>query len=135
MRIVHPNILKLFIFLLLTVFITETVYANGMMIVERNSGSNSSQIAVNNDHPVEHCHDMQTAQQDHVQSYNNPQSHNKPQSQSSCTNCSHCFACFTMIPQGQFSVISMRPQKIVATAFAENYLSPTSIQLQKPPIA
>jgi predicted aldo/keto reductase-like oxidoreductase len=106
-----------------------------MMVVERNSGSNSSQNVVNNDHLVEHCHDMQITQQGHVQSYNNPQSHDKPQSQSSCTNCSHCLACFAMIPQAQFSVISMRPQKIVATAFAEHYLSPTSIQLQKPPIA
>lgn len=124
MRIVHPNILKLFIFLLLTVFITESVYANGMMIIERNSGS--SQIAVNNDNHAEHCHHMQTTQQDNVQSHNKPQSH---------SSCSHCLACFTMIPQGQFSVISMRLQKIVATALAENYLSPTSTQLQKPPIA
>lgn len=135
MRIVHPNLLKLFIFLLLTVFITESVYANGMMIIERNSGSSSRQIAINNDNHVEHCHDMQTTQQDHAHSDNKPQSHNKQQSQSSCTNCSHCLACFSMIPQGQFSVIFMRSQKILATALAETYLSPTSTLLQKPPIA
>lgn len=129
MWIVQFNMLRQFIFLLLTVFITESVYANGMMIDERNSGSNSRQITINNDNHVEHCHDMQSTPQSQAHS------DNKHQSKSSCSNCSHCLACFTMISQRQFAVICMRSDKILASALTETYLSPTSTLLQKPPIA
>lgn len=75
-----------------------------------------------------HCHDQVIADNVHEHSQN------KPQTQSSCSHCNHCLACVPAILQGQLKPISNPDQVILATSFAEVYLSPASAQPQKPPI-
>lgn len=140
MQSFNHRLLRTFVFLLATVFITNTVYAGGMMVtVTLNSmaGSKMVQSQASNEHNnAHHCHDQVIAdeahQQGHSQGYH--QSRHKPQSQSGCSHCNHCLACFSVIPQGQIKTISSLNQVVLAISFAEIYLSPTSAQPQKPPI-
>lgn len=127
MRFTHPQFLRFFVLLLITVFTAETVYASGMMTVEQ-VASGLSQSVENTEIHTEHCHDVQSK---HLQ----VQTHEKQQSQANCSHCNHCFACFSMMPQGQFNAIVVQVQHVTATPFVNIYHAPTSAQPQKPPIA
>lgn len=115
------KLLKLFVLLLLTVFISEIVYASGMMV--------STQIASSHTeiHP-EHCHEVQSAE-------NSQQTHEKQRAHASCKDCGHCFACFSMMVQASLSTPALQKQSIAKAIFVEIYHSPSTAQPQKPPIA
>jgi len=121
MSLSSHKLLRLFVLLLLTVFISETVYASGMMA--------SLQVTSNNaEMQDEHCHEVQLVQ--HSQ-----QTHEKQHAHASCKDCSHCFACFSMMVQAPLSVHALQKQLIATANFVEIYHSPNSVQPQKPPIA
>ena len=119
MRFLSHYLLRSFIFLLLTVFIANTVYASGVMTAD--------QLHALADHKTVHCPAASSvASEQHC--------HNQHQHKHSCNDCNHCFACFTVIIPNHFSSISNPDQSISVMTFAEIYLSPTSVQPQKPPI-
>ena len=130
MRLLKPQLLRLLVLLLLTVFITETVYASGMvMAAVHTSSQNADQSFNGSESYADHCHDMQSNQQSDMQS------HQKQPSHSNSTSCSHCIACFSIIPEELLSSISMTPQLIGSEFFVEIYLSPDATALQRPPIS
>ena len=117
-RLSH-KVLRMFVLLLLTVFITETVYASSMMAITPNT-SNEAEAQ------VEHCHEM----------YQSPvQSDNKQESHAQCRDCNHCFACVSMLVQAPFAMLIIQAPPITSLAYLEFYHSPSSTQPQKPPIA
>lgn len=117
-----PKFLRLFVLLLLAVFISETVYASGMMTV--------AQIATKNaETQAEHCHKVSDAQ--HYSEHD----HEKQHSHASCKDCSHCFACFSMMALATLSAPVLQKQLILTSLFVEIYHSPSTAQPQKPPIA
>ena len=134
MRFLSHHLLRGFIFLLLAVFIANTVYASGMMaagqlhaladnqIVQRHAAGSSTAEA--------HCH-QQFASDATLQHQQYQQHH---QHKHSCNDCNHCFACFTMAIQSTPNHIFNPEQLISSIQFAEIYLSPISAQPQKPPI-
>jgi hypothetical protein len=118
MSLSSHKLLRLFVLLLLTVFISETVYANGMMASLQVTSSHAETQA-------EHCHEVQLVQQ----------AHEKQHAHASCKDCSHCFACFSMMVQAPLSTPSLQKQLIATALFVEIYHSPSTAQPQKPPIA
>lgn len=134
MRLFSHYSLRIFIFLLATVFIADTVYASGMMASV--SLHDQGQVKVAQDSSdqhdgMHHCHDNFIADNDHHQSPQKSQSH----SQNACDHCNHCLACFSIIPSSQLQVMPDFNPVILAMPFIEIYLSPASAQPQKPPIA
>ena len=117
-----PKFLRLFVLLLLTVFISETVYASGMMVVAKVASNNAETQA-------EHCHNVPNAQ--HYSEHD----HEKQHSHASCKDCNHCFACFSMMVQAPLSTPALQKQLIAKANFVEIYHSPSTTQPQKPPIA
>jgi hypothetical protein len=115
------KLLRLFVLLLLTVFISETVYASGMMASVEVT---PSQVETHS----EHCHEAQLAQHSLL-------AHEKQQTHVSCKDCSHCFACFSMMVQAPLSTSALQKQLIATAIFVEIYHSPNTAQPQKPPIA
>jgi hypothetical protein len=109
---------RLFVLLLLAVFISETVYASGTMSAVQ-AASNNAETR------TEHCHEVPSARQ----------AHEKQHEHASCKDCSHCFACFSMMVQAPFHTIALQKQLIAISIFVEIYHSPSTAQPQKPPIA
>lgn len=118
MSLSSHQLLRLFVLLLLTVFISETVYASGMM----------APVQVNPSHaeaPVEHCHEVPNTQQ----------SHEKQHTHASCKDCSHCMACFTILPPSQLDEMQSQIQVTTVSLFEPSYLSHISARPQRPPIS
>ena len=115
------KILRFFVLLLLTVFISETVYASSMMAVAQVVSTQAEMRAA-------HC-------DENHQSPSHFHHQEKQQSHANCHDCSHCFACVSMIVQDQFHLLAQHSAMIGHLAFAEIYHSPSSIQPQKPPIS
>jgi hypothetical protein len=121
MSLSSHKLLRLFVLLLLTVFISETVYASGMMAVV--------QVASNHaETHVEHCHEVQLV-------LHSQQAHEKQHSHAGSHDCNHCFACFSMMVQAPLSAPVLQKQLITRAVFVEIYHSPSTAQPQKPPIA
>lgn len=119
------KLLRLFVLLLLTVFVTESVYASGMMV--------ATEMRANHiEKHVEHCHEHQ--QQVALQDHQNLQTSEKQQSHASCKECSHCFACFSIIVPATLSASVSHAHEVAIIPFVEIYHAPTSAQPQKPPI-
>lgn len=118
MSLSSHKLLRLFVLLLLTVFISETVYASGMMASVQVLPSPSEVSA-------ELCHDVPNAQQ----------AHEKQHAHASCKDCCHCFACFSMMVQAPLIAPALQKQFVATTLFVEIYHSPSTTQPQKPPIA
>ena len=128
MRFLSHYLLRGFIFLLLTVFIANTVYASGMMVAGQFADNKAAQCHAASTAATEHhCHQQVASDEASQQQH---QHHHK----NSCNDCNHCFACFSVIIPSQFNQISTPDQMIAAIPFAEIYLSPASAQPQKPPI-
>lgn len=131
MRFLSHYLLRGFVFLLLTVFIANTVYASGVMTVgQLHALADNKTVqchAVSADAAEHHCHRQLVSDEATQQQH---QHHHK----NSCNDCNHCFACFTVIIPSHFTNISNLGQVISAIPFAEIYLSPASAQPQKPPI-
>jgi hypothetical protein len=121
MSLSSHKLLRLFVLLLLTVFISETVYASSMM-------ASAQAILSQAESQVENCHEMQDVK--HSQ-----QTQEKQYSHASCKDCSHCFACFSMMVQAPLSAPTLEKQMIATALFVEIYHSPSTAQPQKPPIA
>lgn len=125
MTLSSQKLLRLFVLLILMVFVTETVYANGMMAVTDLSANKTDQ-------QVEHCHEHE--QQVASQIYLNQHGHEKQSTHSNCKECGHCFACFSIIVPATLSASVAHQQMIATIPFVEIYHAPTSAQPQKPPI-
>lgn len=122
MSLSSHKLLRLFVLLLLTVFISETVYASGMMASLQVTSSHTETQA-------EHCHEVTSVQ------LNSQQAHEKQHAHANCKDCSHCFACFSMMVQAPLSTPALQKQLIATANFVEIYHSPSAVQPQKPPIA
>lgn len=131
MRFFSHYSLRRFVFLLLAVFIANTVYASGMMAAGQLHALAESKTVQCHATSADghHCHqppgsgDALQHQQHHSQHKNG------------CSDCNHCFACFSVIIPAFFNPVSTPNMKIAALPAAEIYLSPASAQPQKPPIA
>lgn len=121
MTLSSHKFLRVLMLLLLTVFISETVFASSMMISVQVTPSHAETH-------VEHCHEVQFVQ--HSQ-----QAHEKQHAHVSCKDCSHCFACFSMMVQAPLSTPVLQKQVVATVIFVEIYHSPSTAQPQKPPIA
>ena len=137
MRFLSHFLLRGFIFLLLTVFIANTVYASGVMAADQLHA-----LAENKDNKIAQCHAASSSAVKHhchqqlaSDGALQHQTQHQHQHKNSCNDCNHCFACFTVIIPSHFSHISNSDMSISAIPFTEIYLSPTSAQPQKPPIA
>lgn len=117
---------RLFVFLLLTIFFTDTVYASGMMVADQLCDSHTVSIETLHDHDdhdmVQHAH--------HQHDETQKQSSNDP-----CSKCGHCMACFTVLPPSQIENIQFQHQTIEVSLFQPSYHSHISAQPHRPPIA
>lgn len=115
---------RVFIFLLLTIFLTDIVYASGMMVAD--------QLCENNTVSIEsHNHD------DHDMNQHENHQHDAGQNEltnDQCSKCDHCMACFTVLPPSQLDKMQSRLQASEITLFEPSYHSHISAQPQRPPI-
>jgi ferredoxin len=125
MKFKQSKLLRTFIFMLLAVFLTETVYASGMMMAD--------QLCANHTVSAEsHNHD------DHEMIQHEHQQHDAGQKQSTndhCSKCGHCMACFTILPPSQLDKMQSQIQAIEVPLFEPSYHSHVSAQPQRPPIS
>ena len=125
MRFKQLRLLRMFIFLLLTVFFTDTVYASGMMTSDQMCGNH----AVGSENHTHDGHDIH--QNDH---HKHDEAH-KQFPNDHCSKCGHCMACFSVLPPSQLDNMQSQPQTIAVCLFEPSYLSHISAQLNKPPIS
>lgn len=118
MSLSSHQLVRLLVLLLLTAFVSETVYASSMM-------ASVQEVSSHTEAQVEHCHETLNAQQVHKNQH----------TQSGCKDCSHCFACFSMMALGQSNAPELQKPLIETDVFVEIYHSPSTTQPQKPPIA
>jgi len=151
MRLYNHHFLRIFVVLLVTVFITNTVYAGSVMV-----SASFNSIAVNASAQAQavlesvaehHCHDPDSSDQYH--SHHNDsdenhhsadvlisqQSHDQSPSHGGCSHCNHCLACYSMMLYDQVNVASISSQPVLAIATNALYIAPTNPQPKKPPIA
>lgn len=124
MQFKQPQSLRIFIFLLLTIFFTDTVYASGMMVAD--------QLCDNHTVSTESHHD------DHDMNQHDHHQHDAGQKQSTndhCSKCGHCMACFTILPPSQLDKMQSQIQATTIRLFEPSYLSHISAQPQRPPIS
>ena len=116
---------RLFIFLLLTIFFTDTVYASGMMVADQlcDNHTVSTESHNHDDHDIiQHDHHKHDAGQ-------------KQSSNDHCSECGHCMACFTILPPSKLANMQSQVQAIEVSLFEPDYLSHVSAQPQRPPIS
>lgn len=117
--------LRIFIFLLVTIFFTDTVYASGMMVADQLSANHT--VSAESHHHDGHDMDQHENHQ-----------HGDDQQQSTndhCSKCGHCMACFTILPPSQLDKMQSQVQAIEVTLFEPSYHSHVSAQPQRPPIS
>ena len=117
--------LRVFIFLLLTIFFTNTVYASGIMMADQLCANQivSTESHNHNSHGInQHEHHQHDAGQ-------------KQSANDHCTKCGHCMACFTILPPSQLDKMQSQIQAIEVTLFEPSYHSHVSAQPQRPPIS
>ena len=125
MQLKRLKFLRAFIFLLVAVFLTDTVYASGMMI--------AAQAPISNSTVIEHCLDHRVVDADHHKHEADTQQ--KQSSSDHCSKCTHCMACFTVLPPSQLNNLESQVEEISTSLFKASYLSHVSAQLQRPPIS
>ena len=116
---------RTFIFLLLTVFLTDTVYASGMMVADQLSANHT----VNAESHNHDGHDM-NQHENHQHDPGQKQSTNDH-----CSKCGHCMACFTVLPPSQLDNMQAQVLAIGISLFEPSYHSHISAQPQRPPIS
>ena len=125
MQFKQPRSFRTFIFLLLTIFFTDTVYASGMMVAD--------QLCANHTVSTEsHNHDG------HGINQHENHEHDVGQQQSAndhCSKCSHCMACFTILLPSQLGNMQSQVKAIEDSLFEPTYHSHISAQPQRPPIS
>lgn len=117
--------IRTFIFLLLTVFLTDTVYASGMMVADQLSANHTASAESHN----HDGHDMDQ-HENHQHDAGQKQSTNDH-----CSKCGHCMACFTVLPPSQLDNMQSQVQAIEVSLFEPSYHSHISAQPQRPPIS
>jgi len=124
MKLFRSPFLRVFVVMLLTVFVTNTVYAAGIMTSKPFENVKESIVVQHQDHSQDaaHCHNQDKSADQDVDVH------------SRCNQCHHCFACFSALPQAPLSAVAIKPKMVLAVLFAPIYLSPVTIQPQKPPI-
>ncbi len=125
MQFKHPQSFRIFIFLLLTVFFTDTVYATGMMVADQLSANHT----VSAESHIHEGHDI---------NQHGSHNHDVGQKQSTndhCSKCGHCMACFTVLPPSQINKMQSQLNAIALSLFEPSYLSHISALPQKPPIS
>lgn len=124
--------LRVFVFLLLTVFISETVYATGMMAANELQPEHSSSLDIDAAHvqPDEQhqYHKHQTKEHHHS-------GHDKNTSTDHCTKCGHCIACFTLLPPTKIENLPTQHAAVNNVLYKVSYISHISAQPHKPPIS
>lgn len=138
MRLFNHYLLHTFVVLLITVLITNTVYAAATMAsVSFNGLSASAQSQADDNAGMQHCHDHAHSDKryDSVDSSLYDQSQDTSQSYSACSDCTHCMACCSMIPQQHSEMGSVSGSIVLTVVPKPLYLSPASPQPNKPPIA
>jgi Ni/Co efflux regulator RcnB len=140
MRLFNHLFLRIFVALLVTMLIANTVYAGGMMVstaltnaqqkqnVQQKSNVQQKQSALHN-HEAQHAHQHAHAE------LNTHEIDHQTTSDGGCKHCNHCLACSSMMPNHAMKVIEDSHKAVMVTSSSPVYLSPTSPQLQKPPIA
>lgn len=125
MQFKQPRSFRIFIFLLLTVFFTDTVYATGMMVVDQLSANHtvSAKSHIHEGHDINQ-HDNHNHDTGQKQSTNDH-----------CSKCGHCMACFTILPPSKLANMQPQVQAIEASLFEPDYLSHVGAQPQRPPIS
>ncbi|NOT14379.1 MAG: hypothetical protein HOP21_02140 [Methylotenera sp.] len=130
MKLYRHHLLRSVVFIMLAVFVMNTVYASGEMALMPNTVAQQEALEAGSDtHLTMHCHDNQ-----HSQGSLNSQASDQ-KSHTACNGCHHCFACFSVIFQSVMNDFSIAPQLVLAHSLTQIYLSPTHVQPQKPPIA
>lgn len=125
MRNKQLRIFRTFIFLLLTIFFTDTVYASGMMVADQLCDNHSASVE---NHDASHMHQDQYENHHHDAGQKQaPNDH--------CSKCGHCMACFTVLPPSQINKMQSQVQAIEVSLFEPNYLSHITAQPQRPPIS
>jgi hypothetical protein len=154
MLLFNHHFLRIFVVLLITVFISNTVYAGGMMVsasldsVAVNASLQSpikltAQSHIASKHGEAHnCHHHDSFDQNHAHQYHGAgdtlishQAHDQSPSHGSCSHCNHCMACYSMILYDQVNVASISSQPVLAIANRVLYQAPTTPQPNKPPIS
>lgn len=117
--------LRVFIFLLLTIFFTDTVYASGMMVANQLCASHtvSTESHKYDDHGM-------NKHENHKRDAGQKQSTNDH-----CSKCVHCMACLTILPPSQLDKMQSQIQATTISLFEPSYLSHISAQPQRPPIS
>lgn len=125
MQFKQLKLYRVVIFLLLTVFFTDTVFACGMMVAGLLCDNHTVSAEFHNheangvDQHDHHNHDIKQKQSanDH------------------CSKCGHCMACFTVLPPSQLNNMQPEIQMATISLFEPSYLSHVSAQPQRPPIS
>ena len=117
---------RVFIFLLLTVFLSDTVYASGMMVADQLCDNH---IVIGESH----THDGHDVGQ--LQNHEHDDAGQKQPANDHCSKCGHCMACFTILPPSQLNKMQSQVQTIEVTMFEPSYHSHVSAQPQRPPIS
>ena len=126
MRFKQLKSLRTFVFLLLTVFLTDTVYAIGMMVDDQLSSNHHSSANA-------HC-----LKPSHAEALGDHHKHDAQQKQSSsdhCSKCGHCMACFSVLLQSQLGNMQSQVHAIAISVFEPSYISHISAQPHRPPIS
>lgn len=120
--------------MLLAVFVTNTVYAAGVMTSKPFEQLQTDQLQATQSHRNAAIH-----HQDHTQNVANCDHYDESidtnvDVHSRCNQCHHCFVCFSVLPQLPLNIAIIKPTIVLAVLFKSIYLSPIAIQPQKPPI-
>lgn len=127
--------LRVFIVLLLAVFVTNTVYATGVMTSKPFEQRQIERIQTKRLHSLQHEAHADSHAQDTAHCHNQDKSVDQHDDvHSRCNQCHHCFACFSALPQLPLGVAVIKPEMVLAINFSPIYLSPVTTQPQKPPI-
>jgi predicted aldo/keto reductase-like oxidoreductase len=117
--------LRTFIFLLLAVFFTDTIYASGMMVADQLSA---------NHHTTDNAHSPEPT---HVDAHDHHKDDTQQEESSSdhCSKCGHCMACFTVLPPSQLDNMQSEVHAVANSLFESSYISHVSAQPNRPPIS
>jgi hypothetical protein len=121
--------LRVLTILLITVFLSNTVYAGGMMAAEQMSSSHSTVEA--------HHHDASAgaSEHDHHSHDVDVSSDVNEDANDHCSKCTHCIACISAITSETSQDMSLDSYQALADVFEFQYVSIVIPLLQKPPIS
>ena len=127
------RILRTFILMLITILVTDTVYAGSIytsvMMQDVSTSADITQLHEHDDAML-----MGIVQTGATEPAHEKHQHDKHSSGSPCTNCHHCLACLTMMPVAMLFVPSLLPHPVLADAENGIYHGPSINRLQRPPI-